>query len=241
MKVLTLSPPSPPEIKATNIRLYSIIGLMGTSIILIGFILSGWAFRNMFGKRYSILNYYISELGDPNHSEWAIVFNICLIVGGLLLTIFMIKIAVLYPGKTGKWGAILGGITGIGGSLVGIIPLNFGVYHGIPATTFFYGGMISATYFTIVIFRDSRQIIPKWMAYLGVVIIIIYIIFNMIGLQGFSFSDLFVDYHHSPMDLYRPTVFWPIAFFEWLAVLGSIIWILLMALILISKFNNYKR
>jgi hypothetical protein len=118
MKIHFPSLPVPLETKTTKIRLYSIIGLLGTTIILLGFFLSGWKFRNMFGDRYSILNYFVSELGHPVHSEWALVFNICLLVGGLMLTIFMVKISIIFPGRIGIWGAILGSITGIAGSLV---------------------------------------------------------------------------------------------------------------------------
>nr|MBN1229909.1 hypothetical protein [Anaerolineae bacterium] len=58
------------------IRITSLAGFAGSGIILLGCLISGLAYTGRTGESYSLLNHFISELGELRYSELALVFNL---------------------------------------------------------------------------------------------------------------------------------------------------------------------
>ena len=110
-------------------KLTYITGLAGAGISALGMLVAAFGYTGRTGERYSLLNHFISELGELAYSDLAWAFNGGLFLGGLLLTIFMLGTAVHLGGWFGYIFGLAGFITGVSGALVGIFPMdNLGHY-----------------------------------------------------------------------------------------------------------------
>ena len=56
-------------------KLLSYVAFVSVIVIVVGSILTSFAYTGEAGEAYSMLNHYISELGELSQSEWAPVFN----------------------------------------------------------------------------------------------------------------------------------------------------------------------
>ena len=118
-------------------RIIIFIGFLGLIIILYGVLVSSIAYVGSEGEKYSILNHFISELGQYKYSKKAIVFNNSLIIGTPFLIYYYIKIVpktlrgveILF-----KWIIITIGISTIS---VGIFTMDNIVFHLVSALLFF--------------------------------------------------------------------------------------------------------
>ncbi|MFN2215452.1 MAG: DUF998 domain-containing protein, partial [Anaerolineales bacterium] len=72
------------------------LGFLGPIIVVAGSLLTAVVYSGKIGEHYSLLNHFISELGEVGVSQWAIVFNVSLVIGGLCITAFMLGTAVLF-------------------------------------------------------------------------------------------------------------------------------------------------
>ena len=123
------------------------LGFSGPMIITIGSLLTAFAYTGKLSEPYSFLNHFISELGEVGVSEWALVFNVSLFVGGLCITGFMLGAAWLFNNLYGVIFGFLGLVTGISGSLVGIFPMNNLDAHIVVAMWFFRAALLSSAVF----------------------------------------------------------------------------------------------
>ena len=123
------------------------LGFIGPLIITIGSLLTAFAYTGKLGEPYSFLNHFISELGEVGVSEWALVFNVSLFVGGLCITGFMLGAARLFNNLYGVIFGFLGLVTGISGSLVGAFPMNNLDAHIVVAMWFFRAALVSSAMF----------------------------------------------------------------------------------------------
>ena len=69
-------------------------GILGPGIISLGILISGLVYVGVEEQRYNPLNHFVSELGELGVSNLAAAFNIGLIIGGILNTVFMIYLAI---------------------------------------------------------------------------------------------------------------------------------------------------
>ncbi len=97
-------------------------GLLGSSIIALGSVVTALAYTGSDGQPYSPLNHFVSELGEIGVSELAMVFNIALRIGGACFVVFMFGLAVTRPGALRYLYGLTGVIAGIGGAFVGRVP-----------------------------------------------------------------------------------------------------------------------
>jgi hypothetical membrane protein len=220
---------------------YFICGILGSSIIMIGFLIPGLVYRGLENQTYSIVNYFVSELGYVGMSQLSWLFNISLIIGGTLLAIFLIGLSKVINTNLAKIACIIGVISAIATSFVGIFPMNTLIPHFIAAMTFFYGGMVTVVLYTIVIFKDAEENFPKLYGLLGIVIFIFFFIFNFIPLDAINGLDLadFESVFNNEMgtinmDAVRPNI-WYMALMEWLVTLGVVIWMFILSLHLFIK------
>jgi len=69
-------------LRAFLIHYYAFFGLCGSLFIMFTMLVTGLVYRGKQGETYSVFNHYISELGEVGVSQWALLFNLGLIVGG---------------------------------------------------------------------------------------------------------------------------------------------------------------
>lgn len=196
-------------------------GLIGSGAIALGALLTALAYHGPAGDAYSVLNHFVSELGEVGVSAWAELFNASLIIGGLSLSVFMLGLAVLLGRWVGVLFGILGAIAGISGALVGFFPMNDLPSHTAVALTFFNTGWIVTGLFALYVLLSRRRLFPRWLAISGVVATISFIVFLNSPQPG-NRVDL-----ASPQT--RPDVM-AIAALEWLVIVSVLAWAALVSL-----------
>ncbi|MHA1791272.1 MAG: DUF998 domain-containing protein [Promethearchaeota archaeon] len=210
------------------------LGMLGPSIILLGFLISGLFFKGFAGESYSILNHFVSELGIPSISPLALAFNLGLIIGGTLTVTLMFSLRKILRTNIGF---VIGLTSGVGAVLVGFFPATeqLLLIHAIVAMIFFFGGMITIFIFSIVIIINKNHgILPRWLSYFGFTvagIFAVFLIFSFSGDVNFSSAGDFF--------LHRPPVLMS-AFLEWLTVVSITIWLLLAAIVSHQIDRNIK-
>lgn len=208
-------------------------GLGSTAIILMGLIIPQFGFLGLQNESYSMLNHFVSELGDIVVSEWHMIFNLSLFVGGIFMIPFILGLA-RYIGTTmAKISAVIGLICAVGCSLVGVYPMNYLLPHTIVSMTFFIGSIFLTIAMIITIFLQKEQKIPKWPTAVGIAALTFLGLFfsvDMSAMEGhFSgeLNEMFAEFD-------RPA-FLDIAFYEWGVVLGVLIFIAIIAIIVFKQ------
>jgi len=126
-----------------------------------------------YGSSYSLSQNYISDLGAancglfngsgsfPGHyacSPWHVVFNVSIIVMGLLIVLGVLLIRTAFPARRSRTiGLGLLAIAGIGAIGVGLFPedVNLSV-HSVSAILAFAGGGLALLVLAFAMFRDTR-------------------------------------------------------------------------------------
>ncbi len=129
-----------------------ILGVAATLLILAGVGCSAALFQGRHQERYSMLNHFISELGERGVSRAAWVFNGSLILGGLALLPFNIGLGLQFNSVLGWLGAAAGIITVLGVAAVGLFPMDNMQSHIIAAMTYFRGGLLMVILYGLAIF-----------------------------------------------------------------------------------------
>src|SRR6187397_2081314 len=130
-------------------RRLAAIGLTGAVVMTVTATITAIAYEGAAGERYSLLNHWVSELGEVANSELALVFNAGLVIGGLLLAAFMIGLGRVIGHGWGGAIAVAGAVAGVSGALVGVFPMDQLRIHGLVALTFFLAGPIAIGLFTL--------------------------------------------------------------------------------------------
>ncbi len=201
-------------------------GYVGVGISVIAMFITGLIYVDPLGASFSIFNMFVSELGERAVSQTAWLFNWGLIVGGIPLIIFMLGLGIKYNSIFG-WICTIGGMfSSVSILFVGIFPMDFDnnifmTGHVISAMSFFYGGMITVLLFSILIFVDKKNSLPKWLGLFGLLVAIIFALF--IFLPEGSLDDVLI----------RPRPwFLIVAFLEWLVVFSIFAWIITVSITL---------
>ncbi len=188
---------------------------------------------------YSVLNHAISELGMVVESPLAIIFNIGLIIGGIVFLFFVGGMGTVLDSRLARLSRVTGCITALGTTFVGVFPADVNFWgHVIAAQTFFIGGMLMVLGFTLAIFRQKESKVSKWLGWVGIVVVVIFAIFvtilqvTLTSYSPGSMSDPNVMFQG--LGSVRPD-FMPLTFFEWLVYFGVIAWLCLFALDSLGK------
>ncbi len=114
--------------------------------------------------------------------------------------------------------------------------------HLVTAMTFFYGGLITTLIMTIGLFREKEPHYPLIVKVLGIVSCVFFFIFNISGQFPTIFSGSIseLDPGNLSLDLVRPAGVWWMAVFEWLSLIGMLVWMFSMGLYLqkIARLNK---
>jgi hypothetical membrane protein len=206
---------------------YPRFGLAGAAVVSVCILITAAAYQGRGGEAYSILNHFISELGEYGVSQLAWLFNAGLIVGGLLFLPFSLGLGLTLPGWLSKMGCLAGVVAGTSLAGVGLFSMNNLDPHIIAAMTYFRSGL-----FTVVIFGLSIQLQPK-----GRVVLNKWV--NLTSLLAFICYASFLFYMQLPTErdssaldlswmVSRPTI-WPMAILEWSIFFSTILWFTVLA------------
>jgi hypothetical membrane protein len=205
--------------------LFSLLSIVGASIVILTILYSVLVYRGNLGERYSLLNHFISELGELGVSKGARVFNLGLILGGLCLLPSVVWLGFLFQSFLGWLGMASGIIASLGVAAVGLFPMNELKSHGRASITFFRGGLAMVFLFGMaILFQPAdRLAVPKS--------------FNIVSLLAFlaygSFLTLLTirSRRHPPADALnlqeipeRRRV-WLLPMLEWVVFFATIAWL----------------
>jgi len=211
----------------TRLILFKLAGLLGCVLAVVGVWIASSAYRGKQGEPYSVLNHFISELGERGVSQRAWAFNWGLILCGFLLLPATINLGLILSGLWAKIGLVFGVITALSLSLVGVFSMDRLKPHGIAAVTFFRAGLLMVLFFTMAIaFQpQDNQIFPRTLALAGLPAILAFSTFLIMMGQVTKTKDQPLE----PLDQSRPRI-WKMAVAEWAIFVTIIFWFLMAAL-----------
>jgi hypothetical membrane protein len=211
-----------------------ICGFAGAVIILLGAIVSGLSYEGRTGEAYSPLNHFVSELGDTRYSARAWAFNAGLFVGGLLLTVFMLGVTARIRGWFRYVFGLAALVTGVSGTLVGLLPMGGGLEsHAKAAMTFFNAGMATTILFSLYVLLYRGASFPRWIALPGGVTALCFfsLLYLVEPLIPEDQPDIPLSQALETLLWNRPAV-WQTAIVEWAVVLAVLGWVTLVSLYL---------
>jgi hypothetical membrane protein len=218
-------------------KLGSICGVLGPSIVFLGILISAVGYHGVQGQRYSPLNHFVSELGEIGVSDLAVVFNISLIIGGVLNAVFIFVLAKGIRGWLRYPLAALGLAAAICGGLVGVFPMDRLDQHIIVALGFFNLGQLAALAFSLVFLFGKNHPYPRWLSIPGFLNTGAFLAFNNFPSQ----IEEGVDFRQGMDGLLtnRPD-FIPLALLEWVVILGILIWFFLLGIYMLRNGQRFQ-
>ncbi len=216
------------------LKIAALCGILGALIMAAGMLITGLGYTGIEGQPYSPINHFVSELGEIGVSNLAWVFNIGLILGGILLTLFIIG----FTFQINHWLryplAAISIIATVSAALVGVFPMNNLHMHIRVAMTFFNLGMLISFLYSLVFLFNRSHHFSKWLALPGFINAALFTWF----LNFPSEPDAAPDFQQGMQGLLqnRPA-FLPMALLEWAVVLGILVWMLTLALYLNKNYR----
>jgi hypothetical membrane protein len=215
------------------IRLSPILGIAGSILIAAVVTIVASLYTGARGERYSLLNHFISELGQLGVSRAAWLFNAGLIVSGVLFIPYTIGLGMRIRGI---W-AYLGMATGIGAGVfcaaVGVFPMNRQAMHVFVAMWFFRFGLLTTLLFAVAILsapREKARVVRSAS------------VFSFIAVAAYAGFLVLAGVPHAgggnPLDpssyAHRPD-FWLLAVLEWSVFFATILWFLGVAVLVSAR------
>jgi hypothetical membrane protein len=204
---------------------------IGLCLIILGFAYATARYRGRQGEKFSILNHFISELGEVGVSPAAWAFNFSLILGGIMTLPFVIGLGIKLGSILGWLGMIAGLVTSLGVAAVGVFPMNKMGPHVKAAQTYFRAGLVMVLLFGLaILFQPAdRKVIPPVANLLSVLAFLAYASFLFLvkprkpeGETGITNP---LDPHEEPV---RPRI-WLFPMLEWGVFFTTLVWLLGMA------------
>lgn len=213
---------------------YTHFGWAGSLIILVGCLITSIPYRDRSSERYSLLNHFISELGEIGVSRLAVVFNWGLILGGLLYLPFITGLGLTLQSWSGYVGMAAGLVASISSIFVGIFSMERLNPHRVAAMTFFRSGLLTVLFFTLAVFLQpaGQHTLPLAVNVFGVIAIISYAVFLIIVSKKTDKNGE-ENYLLDPAEKKSRPRFWRTPFLEWMLFFSTIAWFLCVSLILI--------
>ena len=210
--------------------MYRYFGVAGSLLIFLAVVVSMIGYVGRRREKYSILNHFISELGEVGVSRRAWVFNAGLVGGGAVFVPFMVGLGLAIDNLWAKLGLVAGLGAALAVLFVGLLPMNNLGPHTKAAMTFFRCGLATVALFTIGIFFQpaGQVVVPLWVNGLGAAAILAY--------ASFLLLPVFQPVGDQVQNLLNPEAwperpgFWLLAFLEWLVFFTTIGWFLGVAL-----------
>jgi Protein of unknown function (DUF998) len=209
-------------------KISAVCGIAGCALMLVCVWSAAFPYTGMYDETYSPINHYISELGDRRFSEWAVVFNVGLMLSSSMLLVFSLGFSQLFRGWQ-KWVmGILGLSTSISCFLVGAFPVDNLRPHILVALVFFHSALVLVFLNTAITLFTKQPVLPKWTISLGAVTAVAFAAFVI------SPSDLLREWVKDPKHFIRPEV-WIQPILEWACFYSIILWLLVMAFLMLRS------
>jgi hypothetical membrane protein len=155
--------------------IFHICGLCGIALAILAVIYPASLYRGKRGERYSLLNHFISELGEVGVSRAARVFNAGLFLAGLLILPYIIGLGISFGSVLGWIGTAAGVVAALGVAAVGLFPMNNLDRHAVAAITYFRAGLGMVLVFGLaILFPPGKTIVPKAAALLSLAAVLAY-------------------------------------------------------------------
>jgi hypothetical membrane protein len=132
---------------------FKYFGILASLITIIALVFPMPWYSGRNGERYSVLNHFVSELGEVGVSKAARVFNGGLILAGALFVPFIIGLGISMGNGWAKLGMVLGVWTAVSLILVGVFPMDKLEPHVRATLSFFNGGWLAIILFTFYVER----------------------------------------------------------------------------------------
>jgi len=202
-----------------------IFGFTGTGLILVAVFYPIFQYRGKRGERYSMLNHFISELGEMGVSRAAWIFNGGLLLAGLVMLPYVIGLGIAFDSLLGWLGTAAGIIAVLGVSAVGVFPMNNVKSHTLAAMTYFRAGLVMVFFFGVAIFFQpaGKSVIPRAANLLSLLAFLAY--------GAFLVWPLFSKKEQKPSDILEPQQeperqrIWVLPTLEWLVFFSTIAWL----------------
>ncbi len=215
-------------------NIYAHFGWAGSFVILLGCLITALPYRGRSAERYSVLNHFISELGEIGVSKLAVVFNIGMIIGGALFLPFIAGLGLVLGTIWSYFGMAAGLLAAVSSILVGVFSMDRLEPHRKAAMTFFRSGLVTVLFFTIAVFvqPSGLRVIPMAVNIFGILAIISSSAFLVIVSQKTDKNGQ-ENYLLDPTEKKVRPRFWRTPFLEWMLFFTTIAWFLCVSLILI--------
>ncbi|MFX1601929.1 MAG: DUF998 domain-containing protein [Promethearchaeota archaeon] len=158
-------------------RHFPLWGIVGSLVGLVFILGAQIPYSGRYGEPFSMLNHFVSELGEIGVSEFAFLFNSGMILAGLVFMPFMIGLGLYMDNIVSKIAGVVGVFSAVSIFLVGIFPMNYLAEHSMAAMSFFFSGMIMVGLWTLAILLQNQVKIPKGFSLGGVVNFVIFFLF----------------------------------------------------------------
>jgi hypothetical membrane protein len=200
-------------------------------LILVGFIYSAWRYRGKRGEKFSILNHFISELGEVDVTPAAWAFNLSLILGGLITLPYIVALGIKFGSLLGWLGMAAGLIATLGVASVGLFPMNKMDAHIKASLTYFRAGLAMVFLFGLAILFQpvGHKFVPQIANLLSLLAFSVYASFLLMlkprKAPGDQTEANSLDPAEKPE---RPRV-WLFPIVEWMVFIATLLWLFGMA------------
>ena len=202
------------------------LAIAGSAVAILTSLVTAFAYPVLSHDTYSPLNHFISELGRYGVSTTAILFNIGLMITGVLFLGFMVGLGLTIATPTGWVATVAGCITALGCSAVGVFPMNHLPTHLAAANTFFYGGLVTMALFSFAVAFDRKRPLSRGTAFIGLIAAVVFAAF--LFYPAFAGSQSTAGVNQDPLMVHRPEL-WGLAVLEWLVFVAVIGWAVAVA------------
>jgi hypothetical membrane protein len=201
-------------------KYFPLWGIVGSAIGLIFILGSQIPYTGGEGEPFSMFNHFVSELGEYGVSEWALVFNIGMILAGITFVPFMIGLGLHLDNVISKIAGAVGVFSALSISLVGIYPMNYIEEHTLWAMSFFLSGMVMVALWTLAILIQKEARIPRLFSIGGIINFVIFFLFL------YGPWESVTDIANRPEIWMVPTLEWGIYFaiIGYLLVMAVYVW-----------------